>query len=70
MFLFGLPHSWGLKKGADVTYRPVFTPDQVWQEGPFSGALCFARANEVLLSVSNKAERATTSQEPGFVAGV
>lgn len=27
---------------------------RVWQEGPFSGALCFARANEVLLSVSNK----------------
>lgn len=30
------------------------TRERVWQEGPFSGALCFARANEVLLSVGNK----------------
>jgi len=42
----------GLKKpGAALNYWPF---RQVWQEGPFSGALCFARANEVLLSVSNK----------------
>ena len=52
MFLFGLPHSWGKKNRGLLSTTDLFR--QVWQEGPFSGALCFARANEVLLSVGNK----------------